>query len=180
MSLLQDGFLAIQDIYTLRIGEPVYDQILGRPVLLDIECIKIQSVSKATACTFFTHKNNACELYAHRPLECRALQCWDTRALAEVSRSPRLIRFDIIGADSGLAEVIHEHETRCGCDALLTWLNQDSKDARKALQGAKAYDTALRDVLVKRGLDRNKLDFLLGRPLDMVVQGLSRWRDLKA
>ena len=158
----------------------VFDQVLGRVLLLESECVKIRPAPESTACVFFDSKVSACGLYASRPVECRALQCWDTRALAKVSRQARLSRFEVVGAENALAELIREHEARCGCAGLLQLLEQDTDQARMSLREAGAYDAALRDVLVERGVEPRRLEFLLGRPLDAVIQGLARWRRLRA
>ncbi len=180
LPLLRGEVLSKGDLYTLRLGEPVFDQILGRVVLLASECVKIRSVPDSTACIFFDSKESACGLYASRPVECRALQCWDTRALAEVSRQPGLSRFEVVGTENAWAALIREHEARCGCADLLQLLRSNTDQARMSLRDAAAYDAALRDVLVERGMAPGRLEFLLGRPLDAVIRGLARWRSLPA
>lgn len=177
--LLRNKTLSENDLYTLRVGEPVYDQILDQVVLLESECVKIRSVQESTTCIFFESNEYACCLYASRPVECRALQCWDIRHWLKASRQARLTRFEVVGAKSALAELIREHEARCGCADLLELLEQDTHGARRSLQDATAYDTALRDVLVERGVNPQGLEFLLGRPLDVVILGLVRYRSLK-
>jgi Fe-S-cluster containining protein len=179
LSLLRSKILSESDLYTLRIGEPVYDQILDQVVLLESECVKIRSVQDSTACIFFGPNEYACCLYASRPVECRALQCWDIRHWLKISRQARLTRFEIVGAESAPAELIREHEARCGCADLLELLGQDTHEARRSLRDAKAYDAALRNVLVERGVNPQGLEFLLGRPLDTVILGLVRYRSLK-
>jgi len=169
----------MSDLCTLRAGEPVHDQVVDAAVLLDTECVKIRPVSGGTACIFYEVKASVCRLYGHRPLECRTLKCWDTNELAEAARQPRLTRMKVVGVNSALAELIREHDTRCGCARMLEWLDQNTAHARMALEEARSYDQALRAVLVERaGLDPMELEFLLGRHLEVVVQGLVRWRNL--
>lgn len=179
LPLLWDGALSKSDLCTLRIGEPVQDQILGAATLLETECVKIRTAPEGSTCIFFQNQEAACLLYAHRPLECRALKCWDTAELAEVYGRKRLTRLDVIHAHGGLAELVREHEARCGCAKLLEWLGQGTVQSRMALQEAQAYDAALRTVLAERTvLKAGMLPFLLGRPLDVVILGLMRWQSL--
>jgi Fe-S-cluster containining protein len=179
-SLLQSGVLTRSDLCTFRAGEPMHDQVRGAVRLLQKECVKIRSVAGGSACIFHEQGKAACGLYAHRPLECRAMKCWDAAELEKALQQPRMIRRDLIKADCALDELIREHEARCGCARLLEWLDLGTAEALMALQEASSYDTALRAVLVEREvLDPGELAFLLGRPLDVVIQGLLRWQKLR-
>lgn len=175
LELLQRKTLTTKDLYTLRIGEPAHDQAAGKVVLLTAECIKIRSAPGETKCLFYRSKRSACDLYTDRPLECRALKCWDIADLVRVARMKRVSRLDITGESSALGQLTWEHEARCGCADLLEWLREDSPRSRIKIQEARDYDMALRSVLVERGLAEDGLLFLLGRPLDEVLQGLVRW-----
>jgi len=157
----------------------MHDQIRGEVRLLQKECLKIRPIVGESACIFYEPRKSSCRLYVHRALECRALKCWDTAELENALRQPRLSRRDLIEEQCALDELILEHEARCGCPRLLEWLDLGTAQARMALQEARSFDSALRAVLVERDLlDPEELDFLLGRPLDVVIQGLLRWRKL--
>lgn len=175
LDLLARGVLLEKDLSTLRIGEPAHDQTAGMLTLLTSECIKLRSAPGTSACRHYNRKQLACGLYADRPLECRALQCWDTRELVRVAQLRRVSRLDIVGENSALAQLIQEHEARCACADLLGWLREDSPRSRIKIQEARDYDMALRTALVTRGMAEDGLPFLLGRPLDEVLHGLVRW-----
>lgn len=180
LPLLERGPLARHDLYTLRADEPVHDQVLGLARLLESDCVKIRSAPGSVACIFLRDRGSACALYAHRPLECRALQCQETATLAVAVRRPRLSRIDVVGAQSPLAELIRDHEKRCSCAMLLALLRLDTGKARRALQRSRDYDAALRELFAEqRAVKPGEVDFLLGRPLDVVIRGLARWRDMK-
>lgn len=174
LALMQEGFLMWRDLCTLRAGEPVHDQILGRAMLLESDCVKIRAVPESNACSFFRSSKASCACYAHRPLECRALKCWDTTELAQAAGQPRLSRPDILG-NSALVELIQEHENRCDCGRLMEMLRRDTSGDRQCVRRALAYDAAMREVLVEQGVGQETLEFLLGRRLDVVIQGLVRW-----
>jgi Fe-S-cluster containining protein len=180
LQLLQNGYLHEKDLYTLRIGEPVFDQIQNAILLLDSECIKVRSVEYSTVCRYYLPSPGGCSIYSSRPIECVALKCWDTSALAEVSSANRLSRSDIISNDSILRTLIQEHEAHCGCAELLRWLRQGSEDSRQALKESVAFDAAMRAMLPERiNLPSERLMFLLGRPLPEVIKNLERWLRLE-
>lgn len=174
LTLLQEGVLSGRHLIVLRPGEPAFDQVLGQVLLLESDCIKVRGVPGSMACILYRAEAGACAEYARRPLECRVLKCWDTRELALVMRRPRLSRLDIL-ADSAATELVREHETMCGCGLLLDLLRRNTSPARQALARARAHDAALREELIRRGMEEGLLEFLLGRPLDTVIRGLSRW-----
>ncbi len=52
-------------------------------------------------------------IYNDRPLECRALKCWDTRELEQIYAAKRLTRRDLISNVKGLWDLIEDHQVRC-------------------------------------------------------------------
>lgn len=183
--LLRDKVLGKEDLYTLRIGEPVHDQIRDQVVLLEAECIKIRSVERGTGCRFYSAAFGSssfgrCAIHPAKPDECLALKCWDTADLAATSAQPRIGRFDLLAPDSALGELIRIHEERCSVPALLELLRSNHANVSEELRQAAAFDAALRSLIPKRtGAAPDVLPFLLGRPLDQVVRGLRRWLDLE-
>ena len=178
--LFHDAILGQEDLYTLRIGEPVHDQIKGRVVLLDAECVKIRSGGHGSGCRFYQAEPGTCLIHAAKPEECAALACWDTAALAAVSARPRLSRLDILGRNTSLAELIREHDLQCGVVMLREHLRKAGPDSAKRIRQAQAYDHALRALLQeKAGIPFEQLSFLLGRPLPEVVRGIRRWLDIQ-
>lgn len=176
LPLLQSGTLRREDLYTLRRGEPVHDQVRKRIMLLDTECIKIRSLQGRAVCRFYQSASGLCAIHATKPLECVALRCWDTTDLTTASARPRLFRRDIIAENSALAELISDHENVCAVNPLLTWLQDDTPESSEKIRQSMAYDAALRDLLMEKArITPDLLPFLLGRPLPEVVQGLRRW-----
>ncbi|WP_459938014.1 YkgJ family cysteine cluster protein [Desulfonatronum parangueonense] len=183
--LLNDKVLGKEDLYTLRVGEPVHDQILDRVVLLEAECIKVSSMERGTTCRFYSTASGSsslgrCAIHPAKPQECLALKCWDTADLAATSTRPRIERFDLVAKDSALGELIRIHEQRCAVPTLLELLRSDHADASEEIHRAAAFDAALRSLIPERsGAAPELLPFLLGRPLDQVIRGLQRWLGLK-
>ena len=196
LTLLREKSILQEDLYTLRVDEPVHDQTAGRVILLDAECVKIRSRNAAktpsaqgdAGCRFYqpapqaisakptAHPNARCAIHETKPIECAALKCWDTAELAKTAATPRLSRLDILGPDNALAELVRDHETRCSVADLLRHLQAPTPKSADLLRQATAYDAALRDLLQeKAGTPPDHLPFLLGRPLAEVIHGLRRW-----
>ncbi|WP_051822482.1 hypothetical protein [Desulfonatronum thiodismutans] len=196
LSLLRDKIILREDLVTLRVGEPVHDQVKGLVVPLNAECVKIRSREAVNTpstqgdagCRFHqpapqtippqttNHPNGRCAIHQNKPVECAALKCWDTADLAETAATPRLSRLDILGPDNALAELVRDHETRCSVADLLGHLQDSTPESANLLRQAAAYDAALRDLLqAKAGIPPDHLPFLLGRPLPEVIHGLRRW-----
>ncbi|WP_051434722.1 YkgJ family cysteine cluster protein [Desulfonatronum lacustre] len=195
LPLLRDTIILREALYTLRVGEPVHDQVKGQVVLLDAECVKVRSKESAVdssaksepGCRFYLPDpspaaqasewaSGRCAIHENKPQECAALKCWDTAGLAEAAATPRLSRLDILGPDNALAELVRDHETHCSVADLLRHLQAPTPESADLLRQAAAYDAALRDLLqAKAGIPPDHLPFLLGRPLPEVIHGLRRW-----
>jgi len=141
LPLLRNKIILREDLYTLRVGEPVHDQVKGQVVLLDAECVKVRSKEPAVhssttnkpGCRFYLTDlfpasqgsewvSGRCAIHKTKPIECSALKCWDTADLAEAAATPRLPRLEILGPDNALAELVRDHETRCSVADLLRHL----------------------------------------------------------
>ncbi|MFP3911561.1 MAG: YkgJ family cysteine cluster protein, partial [Desulfobacteraceae bacterium] len=70
------GVIPWRDLYTLRPGEPVRDNVRGGLKPLDQELIKLRETDQG-ACIYYDEENRACRIYEHRPAQCAAQKCWD-------------------------------------------------------------------------------------------------------
>lgn len=174
-ALVEQGFVHTRHLYTIRKGERVRDPVRGALVRAEGDIIKIKGGGGSWACRFLDGESNRCRIYAHRPLECRALECWNTSRIEQVYDRSRLSRRELLSGLAGLWELIEDHEQRCGYDRLRYWLEgatgPDAEKNRRRLTEAVAYDGELRRLMVSRGrLEAGMLDFLLGRPVDQVLR----------
>ncbi len=174
-SLVSAGIIDKQDLYTLRKGEVVRnnDDTLAP---LNHEIIKIKGAGEDTwACRFYDSSEKACRIYSRRPVECRALKCWDPGPLQQVMTLPYLQRTQFLEPGEALQKVIVAHEDRCAY--------QTMADAVKALNGPAAtgaadrildllhYDQVVRTfVPEKLKLNRETMDFFFGRPMTTTIQ----------
>ncbi len=175
--LIEKGMIHSKYLYTLRKGELAYDNVKGCLMPVDSDIIKMKGKHNSWICTFFDEDENSCRIYENRPVECRALKCWDTRELESIYAKNRLTRKDLIAEIEGLWDLIEDHQSRCDYKTI--------KELVEALQGNKKkgverkiieiiqYDLEIRKLVVSRGgLDAEMLDFLFGRPLVDTIENL--------
>ena len=172
--LFEKGILGKCHVYTLRKGEVVRN-IDNALMVLEQEIIKIKGKDESWTCMFFDDEKKACSIYKHRPIECRALKCWDLSGFKEVMARPCLRRMDLIRPDDGLITTIGAHEQRCAYETLeLAVRGLQGPDSGKAVDkilDLLQYDYYLRSLLTEKlKLALNELDFFFGRPLTTTIR----------
>ncbi len=172
--LIDKGVIPSRYLYTIREGELARDNVKGclKPVESDI--IKIKGKEGRWACIFFDEVSKGCTIYNDRPLECRALKCWDTRELEQIYATTRLTRKVLVSEVNGLWDLIEDHQARCDykkIQDLIKDLTSDNRnDAQRKLIEIIRYDAEIRNLVISRGgLDADMLDFLFGRPLTQTL-----------
>ena len=168
--LIDKGLIPSRCLFTIRQGEYAYDNVneLLMPVASDI--IKIKGKEDTWTCIFFDEQNKECSIYNDRPLECRALKCWDTRELEKMYARLRLTRNDLISEVEGLWDLIKDHQERCDyakIQDLIKDLDGNNKNnALRELAEIIRFDMEIRELVIAQGaMDPEMLDFLFGRPL---------------
>ncbi|MGD2185096.1 MAG: YkgJ family cysteine cluster protein [Desulfobacterales bacterium] len=169
-ALIEEGVIHSKYLYTIREGELTYDNVRQclEPARTDI--IKIKGQNDSLTCIFFNKRQSACTIYANRPLECRALKCWETKELENLYAKKRLTRKDLISEIEGLWSLIKDHQERCNYETIYRLVNaikrSSDDDAREKLVEIIQFDTEIRKLVASSaGLDTEMLDFLFGRPL---------------
>ena len=173
-ALFTKGALARSRVYTLRKGEVVRN-VDDTLMVLDQEIIKIKGHGEAWTCIFYDDDQKACKIYEHRPVECRALKCWDLREFEEVMARPDLQRRDLIEPDDGILKFIEAHEQRCPYIALESaekgLRGPDSDKAVEKILDLLQYDHYIRTFLTEKlNIDPNVMDFFFGRPLAATIR----------
>jgi Fe-S-cluster containining protein len=168
--LVDRGIISASCLYTLRCGELVRDLVTDRLVELPTELIKLKGQKESWTCTFFESGDARCQIYKDRPLECRALKCWDTADFEKIYRSDRLARRDLLEEMAGLWELIFDHEARCAYSTIKQLVSQladsDREAALQKIIETVRYDMEIRNLVIEKGsLDSGMTDFLFGRPL---------------
>jgi Fe-S-cluster containining protein len=175
--LVDSGQIPLKCLFTIRQGEPAYDNIRRSIAPAATDIIKVKGAAEGDAtCIFLDQERVGCGIYESRPVECRVLTCWDTRAITAMYDRERLTRADLLSRLPGLNDLVAEHQERCGYEQVAQWAErikqgQDAEPAVEALLHAIRYDQSLRQVAVERThLDPGLLEFLFGRPLSATIR----------
>jgi len=173
--LIEKGKIPSKYLYTIRKGELAHDNVKGCLTPVDSDIIKIKGKKDGWTCIFFDEVKKGCTIYDDRPLECRALKCWDTCELEQIYANTRLTRTDLVSEVKGLWELIKEHQACCDYKKIQPLIKNlvGSKNihARRKLLEIIRYDAEIRKLVVARGgLDPEMLDFLFGRPLTKTLE----------
>jgi Fe-S-cluster containining protein len=172
--LIESGVIHTRFLYTIRQGEMARDNVSGALVPVESDIIKIKGRGGTDwTCVFFDDDNHQCTIYANRPLECRALKCWDVRDIQSIYNFDRITRKDLIGDVEGLWDLVADHQQRCAYEIigkLVSPAQKGNPDAIGSIVEIVQYDQKLRPLLVAQsGIDAQMLDFLFGRPLTETI-----------
>jgi Fe-S-cluster containining protein len=175
--LIESGVIHSRFLCTIREGEPARDNVNRGLQFVDSDIIKIKGESGSWRCVFFDDSSSACRIYDSRPLECRAMKCWDTRRIKSLYAKNRLTRRDLLASIEGLWSLVEGHQQRCSIDrvrGLITKMNSLEADAaRKELAAIVRYDEEIRTLVVDRGgLAPDMLEFVFGRSLVKIIETL--------
>jgi Fe-S-cluster containining protein len=168
--MIDDGRIPARCLFTIRRGERVHDNVRGALVPLSEEIIKIKGCADRWTCLFYDQATRGCGIYDHRPLECRVLNCRDTRPIEAIYDTTRLTRQDLLSGVNGLWGLIEDHEQRCSYEELHARVEEGTHQGRlkeeKSILEILRYDAQVRQLAVEKGgLDSRMLDFIFGRPL---------------
>jgi Fe-S-cluster containining protein len=170
--LVLNGHIENKDLFTIRPGEMVRDNVIKeiRPACEEI--IKVRD--RDGACIFYDgSEKGACTIYDHRPVQCAALECWDSSKFMKVYVGPKARREDFI-EDGVLLGLMREHEKRCAYEilgSLVGEIKSRADAAVKQILEVLKFDYHLRPfVCEKMGIAPNETDFLFGRPLVKTIQ----------
>jgi len=169
LPLIEEGFLEKKNLVTFRKGEVVTDPVNGTVGPATSECIKIREKKGAgRGCIFYDETAKACAIYDERPVQCRALSCWDTREIVEVLGRPRLRRQDAVH-EGVLLGLMEKHETRCSYATIEDGVRAVPREGNKAverLMGLLKFDYHLRPFISEKlHIPMDEMDFYFGRPL---------------
>ena len=180
--LIDSGAIQTTDIYTVREGEPVYDNIQDKFIFSKTDILKVKWKEKPFsnilfACLFYDFKKKVCGIYEKRPIECRVLSCRDVTKITEIYDRDRLTRKDLLENVTGLWEIVDDHQKRCSYNRLKIFINVlddgENPDAMNGILDIISYDENLRLALSeKSGVDFQMMDFLFGRPVSKAIEAM--------
>ncbi len=172
---VESGQILLKYLFTMRAGEPIFDNVRGMIETTDTDIIKIKAKARSSVCIFYDFTSSNCGIYDNRPLECRLLKCWDTGAIEADYNRQRLSRKDLIVGIPGLWELVMDHQERCSFTRLAKAAGaikngKISAHAEDEILEMIRFDDSLRTLIPsKSGMDKEILEFLLGRPIFQVI-----------
>lgn len=175
LPLVDSGQIPGRCLVTIRQGELAWDNVRGILAALPREIVKIKGRSGGWTCRFYEKAARGCRIYDYRPLECRVLNCRDTRWIERVYATDRLTRQDLLSSIQGLWDLVEDHEQRCSYASLDAWVREGSHGRRPkqetAILETLRFDSHVRRLAVEKGrLDAGMLDFIFGRPLTDTIK----------
>lgn len=179
LDLVMTGAIELTDLFTIRTGETVINQIKGVQESAAEEIIKIKGAALHNwCCRYYDTHRHVCRIYAKRPLECRILKCWDTSGIEAVYQRERLNRRDLLETVPGLMELINFHAAQCDPVQIRSWIGdlavQDGaikQHAQKAIAESLHWDYRIRQqALEKANAVPEQMEFLFGRPLEKIIK----------
>jgi Fe-S-cluster containining protein len=172
VSLVYDGLLEKGNFYTIRVGELVRDNIQGELKVTDKEILKIREKENGRGCIYYDEEKKACTIYEYRPIQCKALACWDESEFMRVYARPKLSRRDVI-SDRNLLRLMAEHDKKCSYTELEKCVGHIEKEGEEAVKGILEllkFDYKIRLLISERlNIDSAEMDFILGRPFTETI-----------
>ena len=166
--LIKDEIIEKHNLYTIRVGELVSDNIHNQLRITEREIIKIKEKEEANGCIYYDEGGKACKIYDHRPIQCSALACWDEREFMWVYKGPKLNRQEIIH-DKILLGLIEKHEKKCSYREIERLVKQIEEHGEKAVERILEllrFDYESRSLVAeKMGIESGEMNFIFGRPL---------------
>ena len=172
---LQRGTLKPTHLFTLRAGELAYHPLEERLIELSDDMIKIKGREGSSVCTFYYADQQACGIYEGRPLECRALKCWDTGDVEDLFMQDLLSRLDLCPKGSVIAEMISAYERSFPPGRIYSLLSEaasaeEAQQTGPEIEKMVSTDEAFRQKVVGAlGLGEDELEFFFGRPVKSLV-----------
>ncbi len=165
LALIANGVIRPEQLLVIRAAEPAYNPVSNAVEPASCEMLKIQGKPGSWECLFYDAGPKSCTIHAHRPLECRLLQCQETTAILAVTGQDCLNRQDLIAADDPVRPFLLRFAD-CSWEkigALLATLSTESvQQAEKIL----CADLLLREeAITTLQLSLEQEFFYFGRPM---------------
>jgi len=171
--LVQPGGVFYKKAYTIRAGEPVVDRQAGLWRQVSEERIKL--LERAGACLFY-EADQGCLVYDQRPAQCRAQACWQETGQAQEFKGPFLSRSLALAHDRLKLDYALAHQASCPAGQIVPLAeaaHKGDRQTRAKLEEMVAFDLHTRHFAkVKGHLDEDDMDFVLGRPLAVILSPL--------
>jgi Fe-S-cluster containining protein len=166
--IIKSGVLKYSQLYTIREGEMVFNNIDNKLVNIDYELIKVREKEGTRTCIFFNSEGNECAIYDNRPAQCKAFECWNTTKLIEAFTEEKLTREHLLEGSKSLLSIVYNHDERCNYLELTELFDsiKEGEDHTADVLEIFRYDTSIRPIISEKlGIASDFMSLLLGRPL---------------
>ncbi len=174
IELIQDRAFDLENLFTIRRGEPGFDNVKDAILPGCTDIIKIKSKKGTSECVFFLPEKSSCSIYLHRPLECRLLKCWDTQAIEAAYAVNRLTREMLFENDPQILDLAMTHHKKCKFSDMEKFIAQaratQGKQGMDGLNEMFMYDRHIRKLATEKGGLGNILELLFGRPVTLTAK----------
>ncbi len=182
--LVAEGSLLPVQLITYRKGEPAWDPAKRELIALPCEMIKIRQVEGGTACMLYNASSASCSIYENRPLECRALKCWDTEDIENLFLKDLLYRRALFARSGTLMQLVDAYEKAIPvedilffCNAVNTGSPEDRAKALEHMELVAKVDVQFRSQASSTlGLGEDDLLFYFGSPATEIFDRIRELR----
>ncbi len=174
------GELNISDLVTIRKDELVYSPLSGRLEPAKKEFLKIGGQGSSWTCKFYDQARSSCTIHARRPLECRALKCWDTGDIEKIIYKNLINRFDLLAPEEKIIPYLKEHEDKCPWYEVQAILQSGTFSELNSGQRIKLDGLIRTDLAIRtRAIDLFSLTldqelFYFGRPIFQIIEAMRK------
>lgn len=160
--------IPLEQVVTIRKGEPARIPTSGEPFYLPEERIKVKEKPGGSECVFLDSAERSCRIYEHRPAQCRAQACWDDGAWKKMAaEDPPLTRYRLFEGVEVLTSLLEEHDRRCSFDALREAFESIEQTGGRSLDDAVqavAFEDHFRNFVTEQlNLPREAMELFFGR-----------------
>lgn len=176
--LLTSGVIGLADVVTIRQGEIVVQPDTGQPIASEVELIKFQGQAGQWCCRFLDPVARTCTIYAHRPLACRLLKCWDPTEVLDIAGKKLLSRADLIVADDPRLPLVRLHDQQCALPDMIEVAASLANAGKRERTLAELRKMVEKDLMLRTiAIDQFQLSvalelFYFGRPLFQLLSPL--------
>lgn len=169
--LLEEQKLRLEDLVTVRKGEPAFQPMAQTPEPVENEFLKLQGRTGSWNCKYYDELMARCSIYSYRPVACRVLECSAPEALLTITGKNLLTRYDLIDEDDPIIPYLREHDAACPCPDLGAIADRLKKEEEVESLLAELQELIDRDLAYRNGVSRKfnlSVDrelFYFGRPL---------------
>ncbi len=169
MRLFESGRLGPKDVYTIRKGEIVFDNVHEQSLINDVERIKIRETDAEKSCIFYQKGNRECSIYDDRPVQCRAQECWNPNRQDFSGEGRPLNRKDLFESTGEIWKVIQKHEDECSQEIFsreIARLGATKGQTVQKIIELLSWDDHVREFIREKiRVGPEVLDLFFGRPL---------------